>query len=111
MRYLVDHGIKWRSMPADYPPWRTICGFARRWAAGGVLGVIRDQLRRRIQLSAGKAPQTASVIVDSQSVKASETVSKATRGVGRREVDHREEAAHDLRPSQSRPAGPGDSDR
>lgn len=80
IRYLVDNGIEWRSMPVDYPPWRTIYGFARRWAAAGVLCVIRDQLRRRIRLAAGKTPQTASVIVDSQSVKASETVSKATRG-------------------------------
>lgn len=77
IRYLVDNGIKSRSMPADYPPWRTIYGFARRWAA---VGVLRDQLRRRIRLAAGKTPNTASVIVDSQSVKASETVSRATRG-------------------------------
>jgi transposase len=67
-------------MPADYPPWRTVYGFARRWAAAGALGVIRDRLRRRIRLAAGKPPQTSSVIVDSQSVKASETVSKAPRG-------------------------------
>jgi transposase len=80
IRYLVDNGIKWRSMPADYPPWHTIYGFARRWAAAGVFGVIRDHLRRRIRLAAGKTPQTASVIVDSQSIKASETVSQATRG-------------------------------
>lgn len=80
IRYLVDNGIKWRSMPADYPPWRTIYGFARRWAAASVLGVIRDQLRRRIRLAAGKTARTASVIVDAQSVKASETVGKATRG-------------------------------
>lgn len=79
IRYLMDNGIKWRSMPSDYPPWRTIYGFARRWAAAGVLGVFRDHLRRRIRLAAGKTPQTASVIVDSQSVKVSETVSKATR--------------------------------
>ncbi|MET9762187.1 hypothetical protein ABZ016_24535 [Streptomyces sp. NPDC006372] len=52
--------------PSDYPPWRTIYGFARRWAVTGVLGLIRDQLRRRIRLAAGKTPQTASVIVDSQ---------------------------------------------
>lgn len=23
IRYLVDNGIKWRAMPADFPPWRT----------------------------------------------------------------------------------------
>ncbi|MBV1942133.1 IS5 family transposase [Streptomyces sp. BV286] len=80
IRYLVDNGIKWRAMPADYPPWRTIYGYARRWAAAGVVGVIRDQLRREIRLAAGKPPRAASVVIDSQSVKASETVSKDTRG-------------------------------
>lgn len=80
IRYLVDNRIKWRAMPADYPPWRTIYGFARRWAAAGVLSVIREQLRRRIRLAAGKTANTASVVVDAQSVKASETVSKDSRG-------------------------------
>ncbi|KOT91829.1 transposase [Streptomyces sp. NRRL F-5755] len=37
-------------------------------------------MRRRIRLAAGKAPNTASVLIDAQTVKASETVSKATRG-------------------------------
>ncbi|WP_406480419.1 IS5 family transposase [Streptomyces sp. NBC_01615] len=80
IRYLVDNGIKWRAMPADYPPWRTIYGFARRWAAAGIIGIIRDQLRRRIRLASGKTPRAASAIVDSQSIKGSETVGKDTRG-------------------------------
>lgn len=80
IRYLVDNGIKWRAMPADFPPWRTIYGFARRWAATGIINLIRDQLRRAVRISSGKTPQAAAVIVDSQSVKASETVGKDSRG-------------------------------
>jgi transposase len=64
----------------DFAPWRTIYGYARRWAAAGVVGVIRDQLRRQVRLAAGKTPRAASAIVDSQSVKASETVGKVSRG-------------------------------
>jgi hypothetical protein len=60
--------------------WRTIYGYARRWAAAGVVGVIRDQLRREVRLAVGKTPRAASAIVDSQSVKASETVGKDSRG-------------------------------
>ncbi|QOV40895.1 transposase [Streptomyces ferrugineus] len=56
-----------------------IYGFARRWAAAGVIGVIRDQLCRKVRLASGKTPRAASAIVDSQSIKASETVGKATR--------------------------------
>jgi len=80
IRYLVDNGIKWRAMPADFPPWRTIYGFMARWAATEVMGMIRDHLRREIRLASGKTPQAAAAIIDSQSVKGAETVSKATRG-------------------------------
>lgn len=62
IRYLVDNGIKWRAMPADFPPWRTIYGFARRWAATGAISLIRDQLRRQARLASGKTPQAAAVI-------------------------------------------------
>ncbi|MFE3865688.1 transposase [Streptomyces goshikiensis] len=24
IRYVVDNGIKWRALPADYPPWQTV---------------------------------------------------------------------------------------
>ncbi|MGW5971991.1 transposase [Streptomyces sp. NPDC055186] len=27
---LVDNGIKWRAMPADFPPWGRVYGFFRR---------------------------------------------------------------------------------
>ncbi|MFF7689444.1 IS5 family transposase [Streptomyces syringium] len=80
LRYLVDNGIKWRAMPSDFPPWRTIYGFARRWAASGAISVIRDELRRAVRVSSGKTPQATAVIVDSQSVKASETVGRDSCG-------------------------------
>jgi transposase len=45
-----------------------------------VVTQIRDQLRRAIRQRSGRPPNAVMVIIDSQSVKASETVSKATRG-------------------------------
>lgn len=80
IRYVVDNGIKWRAMPAGHPPWRTIYGFAWRWAATGAISLIRDQLRRAVRISSGKPPQAVASVVDSQSVKASETVGKGSRG-------------------------------
>ncbi len=41
---------------------------------------IRDQLRRRIRVDAGRCPRPVTAIIDSQSVKAAETVSRDTRG-------------------------------
>src|SRR4051812_3487561 len=80
IRYLVDNGCKWRALPSDFPPWKTVYGFFARWAAASVLERIRDQLRRRIRVAAGRCPRPVTAIIDSQSVKAAETVSRDTRG-------------------------------
>jgi transposase len=71
---------KWRALPVDFPPWRTVWGFMARWAASDVVGQIRDQLSRRIRRELGKGPRAVATVIDSQSVKAADTVSKATRG-------------------------------
>lgn len=67
IRYVVDTGCKWRPLPKDFPPWRTCYGFMARWAAAGVVGQIRDQLRKRIRREMGKAPGVVATVIDSQS--------------------------------------------
>ncbi|ONK09571.1 IS5 family transposase [Streptomyces sp. MP131-18] len=80
IRYVVDTGCKWRALPVDFPPWRTVWGFMARWAATGIVGQIRDQLRRRVRLGMSRAPRAVATVIDSQSIRAAETVSRATRG-------------------------------
>lgn len=81
IRYIVDNGAKWRALPADFGiPWRTVFGYFARWAKAGVLKRILDQLRRRLRLRGSRCPWPVRVIIDAQSVKGAETVSKATRG-------------------------------
>jgi hypothetical protein len=51
------------------------------WAVCSVVGQIRDQLAERVRRETmGEALRAVAVIIDSQSVKAAATVSKATRG-------------------------------
>lgn len=79
--YIVDNGAKWRSLPSDFPPpWRTVFGFFARWAKNGTLLKIIDHLRRRIRLRGGRTPWPVALVVDSQSVKAADTVPRATSG-------------------------------
>jgi transposase len=66
--YLVDNGIKWRAMPADFPPWRTVYGLLARWRADGVTGRLVDDLRVLVRLAAGRSPEPSAGIVDAQSV-------------------------------------------
>ncbi|MFG2632208.1 IS5 family transposase, partial [Streptomyces sp. NPDC048473] len=80
IRYVVDTGCKWRALPRDFPPWRTCHGFMARWAAAGIIGQIRDHLRKRIRREMGRAPGAVATVIDSQSVKAADTVGKDSRG-------------------------------
>ncbi len=80
IRYVVDTGCKWRALPSDFPPWRAVWGFMARWAARGITGQIRDALAGQVRRQMGKSPRAVATIIDSQSVRAAETVSKATRG-------------------------------
>ncbi|MFF7601536.1 transposase [Streptomyces mirabilis] len=53
-----DNGIEWRAMPADYPPWRTIYGFARRWAAAGIVSIALSGTMRLMQPLSAPCPPT-----------------------------------------------------
>ncbi|WP_328727574.1 transposase [Streptomyces sp. NBC_00259] len=39
--HLVDNGIKWRAMPADFPPWDRVYAFFRRWRDRGLVASAR----------------------------------------------------------------------
>ncbi len=47
-----------------------------------MIGQIRDQLRKRIRREMGRAPGAVSTVIDSQSVRAAETVGRDSRGYG-----------------------------
>ena len=76
----MDNGCTWRALPADFPPFQTVYGFYRRWAAAGVITAVRDKLRQAVRERLGRCPNPVTIIIDSQSVKAAETVSAETRG-------------------------------
>ena len=69
--YLADNGCKWRNLPKDFPPWRTVYGFLRRWRAGRVLHDLVDDLRAIIRRAAGRSEQASAGIIDAQSVRES----------------------------------------
>jgi transposase len=80
IRYLADNGCKWRALPADFPPWKTVHGFLARWSARGVITGVRDRLREEIRCKAGREIEPTAAILASQSVKADQTVGRDTRG-------------------------------
>lgn len=78
--YLVDNGIKWRAMPVDFPPRSTVFGYLAAWRSTGVWDRVHDNLRDQVRRRAGRSSEPTAAVIDSQSVRAAETVGKATRG-------------------------------
>lgn len=78
--YVVDNGIKWRALPADFPPWSTVYNHFAAWESAGTKPALLDALRDRARLSQGRRAGPSAGSIDSASVKAAETVSAESRG-------------------------------
>jgi transposase len=78
--YVVRTGCAWRYLPGEYPPWRTVYGYFARWRANGTLDRLHDALREQARAAAGRNPWPSAAVIDSQSVRAADTVARASRG-------------------------------
>ena len=67
-------------LPKDLPPWRTVYGYFAAWRDNGTLQRLHDRLRDQARIAAGRDPRPTAAVIDSQSVKAADTVPKASRG-------------------------------
>lgn len=78
--YLVAEGVRWRSLPTDFPPWQTVYGFFSRWRDDGTWQRVHDALRDQVRVCEGRDPLPTAAVIDSQSVKGAETVGASRRG-------------------------------
>jgi transposase len=80
IRYVTHNGGVWRALPADFPPWKTVHDYHTRWAADGTVNRIHNALREQVRAAEGRDPDPSAALVDSQSVRAAESVTTAQRG-------------------------------
>ncbi|MFD7409901.1 transposase [Streptomyces sp. NPDC059866] len=80
VRYVVGNGVKRANLPADFPPYRRVHAFARRWQATSLLAELHDRLRDRVRQKEGREVDPTAAIVDSQSVRAAANVPRSTSG-------------------------------
>ncbi len=52
----------------------------RRWRDDGTGRRVHDELRAQVRAAAGRDPEPTAAVIDSQSVRAADTVPRATRG-------------------------------
>jgi putative transposase len=80
IRYVAHNGCVWRALPADFPPWQTVYDYHARWSADGTVNQLHNTLREQVRAHAGRDRDPTAAIIDSQSVRAAETVARASRG-------------------------------
>ena len=72
--YVLKTGCQWRMLPREFPPWKTVFHYSRRWRLDGIWEGLNHAMRERLRVRLGRDPEPSAGIVDSQSVK--------TTGVG-----------------------------
>jgi transposase len=65
VRCVADNGVKWANLPADFPPYRRVHAFARRWQVTGLLAELHDRLRDEVRQKEGRTVDPTAAIVDS----------------------------------------------
>jgi len=80
IRYLDHNSVVWRALPVDFPPWRTVYHYFRKWDRDGTLNRLHNGLREQVRLAEGREAEPSAAILDSQSVRAAETVAQSSRG-------------------------------
>jgi transposase len=78
--YVTRYGIEWRALPVDFPSWEAVYAFFVRWNERGLPQRLVDRLRGQLRTAWGRTELPSAGSIDSQSVKAADTVAAHSRG-------------------------------
>jgi putative transposase len=72
--YILKSGCPWRLLPKDFPPWKSVYDWFRKWRIDGTFEHLNASLRELLRARSGRHPLPSAGIADSQTTK--------TTGVG-----------------------------
>ena len=70
--YCLRTGCPWRFLPKEFPSWKTVYTYYRRWQRNGTWQKIHDALFGHMRQRGGRKSCPSAAIIDSQSVKTTE---------------------------------------
>lgn len=71
--YMAATGCQWRMLPNDFPPVSTVRGYFYDWRDNGLLRTINHHLVMAAREAAGREASPTAGVIDSQSVKTTES--------------------------------------
>ena len=73
IQYMLASGCQWRMIPDRYPPFSTVQNYFYAWSRDGVLNNLLDALADLARVSSGRSTEPTAAVIDSQSVKTTES--------------------------------------
>ena len=74
--YLLKTGCQWREIPEKYPNWKLLHYYFTLWKKTGIFEEILQKLVQETRQKNGKKAKTSFIIIDSQSVKNTDSAKK-----------------------------------
>jgi len=71
--YMARTGCQWRLLPREFPPFTTVQNYFYAWRDNGILERINFELLVETREAAGREASPSAGIIDSQSVKTTES--------------------------------------
>ena len=89
--YVLKEGCTWRALPHDYPKWQDVYYHFGNWkenknGESSVLDKVLDELVKSERIIKGRAPKTTMIIVDSKSIKNTDTADEKGYDGGKKNI-------------------------
>jgi transposase len=79
--YLLDNGVKWRSLPKEYPRWQSVYYYFRKWSKDATLQKVQQSLLAELRVKQKREAQPSLATIDSQTLRTSKLADQQTVGI------------------------------